>query len=70
MISKFLILLIKFYKHALSPILMPACRYTPTCSEYGIEAIKKHGSLKGGYLTIKRFLSCNPWGRHGHDPIP
>ena len=62
--------LIKLYQGVISPILPPACRYTPTCSQYGIEAITKHGAFKGGCLTIKRFLKCNPWGGHGHDPVP
>jgi putative membrane protein insertion efficiency factor len=62
--------LLTFYKNAISPYLMPACRYHPTCSEYGMEAIRKHGPFKGGWLTIKRVLSCNPWGGHGHDPVP
>jgi len=48
----------------------PSCRYTPTCSQYGIEAIKKYGPLKGGWLTVKRIARCNPWGGHGHDPVP
>jgi uncharacterized protein len=65
-----MILFIKFYKQAISPYLPPTCRYTPTCSQYGIEAIQKHGPLKGGWLTFKRILSCNPWGGHGHDPVP
>jgi hypothetical protein len=64
------IALIKFYKYAISPYLMPSCRFTPTCSEYGIEALQKHGLAKGLHLTVKRFLSCHPWGRHGHDPVP
>lgn len=64
------ILLIKFYQGAISPYLMPSCRYTPTCSQYGIEALKKHGLFKGGWLTLKRFLSCNPWGGSGYDPVP
>ena len=62
--------LIKLYQGTISPILPPACRYSPTCSQYGIEAITKYGAIKGGYLTVKRFLSCNPWGGHGHDPVP
>ena len=62
--------LIKFYKYAISPMVPPACRYTPTCTEYGIQAIRKHGPFRGGWLTLKRFLSCNPWGGHGHDPVP
>lgn len=69
-ISTLLILLIKIYKGAISPYLPRACRYTPTCSEYGIEAIKKHGPFKGTLLTLKRVSRCHPWGGHGHDPVP
>jgi putative membrane protein insertion efficiency factor len=69
-ISAFFLLLIKIYQYLISPILPNACRYTPTCSQYGIEAIKKHGPFKGGWLTLKRIASCNPWGGHGHDPVP
>lgn len=68
--GKILIVIFKFYKYAISPILPPACRYTPTCSEYGIDAVKKYGAIKGGYLALKRILRCNPWGGHGHDPVP
>ena len=68
--SKVFIAFIKLYKGAISPYLMPSCRYTPTCSQYGIEAIQKYGANKGGYLTLKRFLSCGPWGKHGHNPVP
>lgn len=62
--------LIYFYKYAISPLFSPSCRYVPTCSEYGLEAVKKHGPFKGGYLALKRILSCHPWGGHGHDPVP
>jgi putative membrane protein insertion efficiency factor len=65
-----LIQLLKFYKAAISPLLPMACRYTPTCSEYGMQAIAKHGAIKGSFLAVKRLLSCNPWGGHGHDPVP
>jgi uncharacterized protein len=61
---------IKIYKYLISPILPGACRYSPTCSEYAIEAIIKHGPVKGIFLAIKRFLSCNPWGGSGYDPVP
>lgn len=61
---------IKFYRYAISPWLPDACRYTPTCSQYAIEALKKHGPLRGSWLAIKRIVSCNPWGGHGHDPVP
>ena len=64
------ILLIKFYQFAISPLIGPKCRYTPTCSQYGKEALQKYGILKGGWLTIKRIVRCNPWGGHGYDPVP
>lgn len=64
------LMLIKFYQYVISPIFPPACRYTPTCSEYSKEAIEKHGPLKGLWLSIKRISSCHPWGGHGHDPVP
>ena len=69
-LSKLLLGLIYIYKGAISPYLMPSCRYTPSCSQYGIEAIQKYGPFKGGWLTLKRILSCGPWGKHGHDPVP
>lgn len=69
-VSRIMILLIKFYQHTISHYLMPACRFTPSCSEYGVQAIRKHGPLKGGYFALKRLLSCHPWGRHGYDPVP
>jgi putative membrane protein insertion efficiency factor len=68
--AKFLILLIRIYQVTLSPFIGRNCRYTPTCSHYGIEAIKKYGAIKGGWLTFKRILSCNPWGGSGYDPVP
>ncbi|HNS16835.1 MAG TPA: membrane protein insertion efficiency factor YidD [Bacteroidales bacterium] len=68
--GKFMILLIRLYQIVISPYLPPSCRYTPTCSVYGIEAIRKHGPFKGGWLTLKRVLSCHPWGGSGYDPVP
>jgi len=62
--------LIRIYQWGISPLLGAKCRYTPTCSQYGVEALRKYGLIKGGYLTIKRILSCHPWGGHGHDPVP
>ncbi len=70
MFSYLLLLPIYFYKYSISPLLPPACRYTPTCSEYAIEAIKKHGPVKGFWLALKRFMRCHPWGGHGYDPVP
>lgn len=64
------IMLIKLYQVLLSPLLGNKCRYTPTCSHYGIEALKKYGLFKGSWLTIKRIARCHPWGGHGYDPVP
>jgi len=69
-LTKIFIFIIRIYQYGISPLLAPSCRYTPSCSSYGIEALTKHGPLKGGLLTIKRFLSCNPWGGRGYDPVP
>lgn len=64
------IALIKLYQWIVSPILGPKCRFTPTCSHYAVEALKKHGALKGLWLTIKRISRCHPWGGQGYDPVP
>lgn len=68
--SKIFIVIIRFYQLSISPILGQNCRYTPTCSQYSIEALNKYGPIKGGWLSLKRIFSCHPWGGHGHDPIP
>jgi hypothetical protein len=68
--SYILIFLIRVYQYTLSPYLGRSCRYTPTCSVYGIGAIKKYGAIKGGWMAIKRIISCNPWGGSGYDPVP
>lgn len=70
LLANFFIALIRFYQLSISPLFPPSCRYTPTCSAYGIEALKKHGPFKGGWLTLKRILSCHPWGGSGYDPVP
>lgn len=70
LLAKFFIVVIRFYQLAISPYLPPSCRYSPTCSVYGVEALKKYGPFKGGWLTIKRIASCNPWGGSGYDPVP
>ena len=70
LIGLLMMLLIKLYQYALSPFLPNTCRYQPSCSHYGLEAIAKHGPLKGGWLAIKRIARCHPWGGHGHDPVP
>ncbi len=62
---------VKFYRHFISPLLPPSCRFTPTCSQYALEALRVHGALKGSWLTIWRLLRCNPFNRHvGYDPVP
>ena len=58
------------YQKAISPLLPSSCRYAPTCSAYALEAITKYGPWKGGELTLKRILTCHPWGGHGHNPVP
>lgn len=64
------IMLIKMYQLLISPVLGPSCRYTPTCSQYALEAFRKYGPFKGLWLTVKRISRCHPWGGHGHDPVP
>lgn len=68
--SKLIIGLVRFYQMAISPWLGSSCRYTPTCSQYMIEAVDEWGPLKGFWLGIKRIGRCHPWGDHGHDPVP
>ena len=68
--SFLLLLPIYFYRLFISPITPPSCRFTPTCSAYAVEAIKKHGPIKGLYLAIRRILRCHPWGGSGYDPVP
>ena len=68
--KRILILLVRFYQGAISPHFPACCRYTPTCSQYAIEAIQKHGALHGTWLAIKRICRCHPWGGSGYDPVP
>jgi putative membrane protein insertion efficiency factor len=70
LLSHILVGIIKFYQSAISPYLMPGCRYTPTCSHYSMEAIRRHGPFKGTYYAIRRIKSCHPWGGSGYDPVP
>ncbi|MBL7697205.1 MAG: membrane protein insertion efficiency factor YidD [Chitinophagaceae bacterium] len=64
------IVLIKLYQWILSPVLPPSCRFTPSCSNYALEAFKKYGLFKGMWLTARRIARCHPWGGHGEDPVP
>lgn len=68
--SWLLCLPIIFYQRCISPFTPPSCRFTPTCSEYARQAIRKYGLLKGMYLALKRLLRCHPWGGSGYDPVP
>ncbi len=71
MIQRILILIINLYRKYISPLkARPSCIYTPTCSEYAIEAISKHGALKGSFLAIRRILRCHPFAKGGYDPVP
>ena len=69
-LNYFLIAPIKLYQMLLSPLIGPSCRFTPTCSNYAINAINKYGPIKGFWLSIKRISKCHPWGGSGHDPVP
>ena len=68
--SLLLLIPIYFYRICISPLTPPSCRFTPTCSAYAVEAIKKHGPVKGFYLTVRRILRCHPWGGSGYDTVP
>jgi uncharacterized protein len=70
MFKKIFILPIRIYQYMISPLIPGACRFTPTCSEYSADAIKKHGVIKGLFLGIKRIGKCHPWGGSGYDPVP
>ncbi|MDE3840000.1 membrane protein insertion efficiency factor YidD [Bacillus methanolicus] len=70
MIGKLLIGMIRFYQIVISPLKPPTCRFYPTCSHYGLEAIRRFGPFKGGWLTIKRILKCHPFHPGGFDPVP
>ncbi|MCH5318461.1 MAG: membrane protein insertion efficiency factor YidD [Paramuribaculum sp.] len=68
--SHLIIFPVRIYQIVISPLLPASCRFYPTCSQYTIEAVKKHGPLKGSYYAIKRILRCHPWGGSGYDPVP
>lgn len=62
--------LLWIYRNCISPLTPPSCRFTPTCSQYAVEALRKHGVLRGSWLTLKRVSRCHPWGGSGYDPVP
>ena len=68
--KKFVISAIRFYQREISPLSPPRCRYIPTCSQYALEAVEKHGAIKGTFLATKRILRCNPFHKGGYDPVP
>jgi len=65
-----LVALIRVYQWVISPVLGPKCRFTPSCSHYAVEALKRYGLFKGCWLGMKRIVRCHPWGGHGVDPVP
>lgn len=67
---KGMLVMLRFYKREISPMLPPCCRYTPTCSEYAMQAVEKYGAVKGGWLAAKRILRCHPFHEGGYDPVP
>jgi putative membrane protein insertion efficiency factor len=69
-VKRFLLAALRLYKAKVSPALPPACRYTPTCSEYAIEAVERYGAARGSIMAIRRVLACNPFARGGYDPVP
>lgn len=70
LMAKLLLLMVRAYQYVLSPYFGTQCRFTPTCSHYAADALKKYGAIKGGYLTTRRLLRCHPWHDGGYDPIP
>ncbi len=70
MLARPLVLLIRGYQVAISPLLPPACRYTPTCSQYALEAVRRYGALRGSWMSLRRLLRCHPFRSGGYDPVP
>lgn len=70
MMKAILIGFVRVYQAVVSPYFPNACRYAPTCSQYMVEAIQRHGAIRGGWLGLKRISRCHPWGGHGYDPVP
>lgn len=70
MFRRLILGLIRFYQKGISPFTLPSCRFTPTCSTYALEAVERYGVVRGGWLFLKRFARCHPFGGKGHDPVP
>jgi putative membrane protein insertion efficiency factor len=70
MLAKFFVMVVRGYQMIISPLLPPACRYTPSCSQYAIDALQRHGALKGTWLAARRIARCHPFRAGGHDPVP
>ncbi len=70
MIKRGVLALIRFYQRVISPLFPPTCRFTPTCSHYGYEAIERYGIIRGGWLAVKRLARCHPFNPGGYDPVP
>jgi uncharacterized protein len=68
--ARILIRMVRWYQRWISPVRPPACRFTPTCSAYAVEAVERFGALRGGWLATRRLLRCGPWHPGGHDPVP
>lgn len=70
MFKRVTLALIHFYQRGVSPLLAPCCRFHPSCSQYAVEAVERYGAARGGWLFLKRFVRCGPFGGHGYDPVP
>lgn len=70
MVKQLFLALIRFYRRWISPALPPSCRFYPSCSEYTYQAIEKYGTLRGGWMGVRRIVRCNPWNPGGYDPVP
>ena len=70
MLARAMIAAIRFYRKGISPLKPPVCRFTPTCSQYGLEAVERYGAARGGWLLVKRLARCQPFSKGGYDPVP
>jgi uncharacterized protein len=69
-LARAMIAAIRFYRKGISPLKPPVCRFTPTCSQYGLEAVERYGAARGGWLLVKRLARCQPFSKGGYDPVP